>query len=201
MPLLASAVLHAQKQEIRDVDITMYLSDKGSVIFDEFWDVNTGSNITEWYLVRENLGDIIIPGLTVLDGETGEKFEDIGEWDVNRTLDEKAGKSGIVHKDNGVELCWGIAPRGDRKFYAIYTMVKAMKSLNDYDMLHLQVLSPGLSTPPKHVRITVRSKDFQLDTTNTRASLQQRHVRSAQRGGKGFPGCFGRGLERRQVRG
>ena len=48
-------------------------------------------------------------------------------------------------------------------------MIKAMKSLNDYDMLHLQVVSPGMSNPPKHVRITVKSNDFQLDTTNTRA--------------------------------
>ena len=159
----------AQKQVVRDIDITLHLSDKGSVTFDEMWDINTGSNITEWYLVRENLGDIIIPNLTVLDGVSGAKFEDVGEWDVNKTLDEKAGKSGIVHKDDGVELCWGIAPRGDRKFYAIYSMIKAMKSLNDYDMLHLQVVSPGLSSPPQHVRITVMSKDFQLDTTNTRA--------------------------------
>ena len=166
---ISASLLLAQKQEIRDIDITLHLSDKGSVTFDEFWDINTGPKITEWYLVRENLGDIIIPNLTVLDGETGDKLEDIGEWDVNKTLEEKAGKSGIVHKDNGVELCWGIAPRGDRKFYAIYSMIKAMKSLNDYDMLHLQVVSPGLSTPPQHVKITVRSKDFQLDTTNTRA--------------------------------
>ena len=161
--------IFAQKQEIRDIDITLHLTDKGSVTFDEYWDINTGPNITEWYLVRENLGDIIIPKLTVLDGVSGAKFEDVGEWDVNRSLEEKAGKSGIVHKDNGVELCWGIAPRGDRKFYAFYSMIKAMKSLNDYDMLHLQVVSPGMSNPPKHVRITVKSNDFQLDTTNTRA--------------------------------
>ena len=159
--------IFAQKQEIRDIDITLHLTDKGSVTFGEYWDINTGPNITEWYLVRENLGDIIIPKLTVLDGETGASFEDVGEWDVNRSLEEKAGKSGIVHKDNGVELCWGIAPRGDRKFYAFYSMIKAMKSLNDYDMLHLQVVSPGMSNPPKHVRITVKSNDFQLDTTNT----------------------------------
>lgn len=168
LSFLAPSVL-AQNQEIRDVDITISLSDKGSAIFNERWDINTGPSITEWYLVRENLGDIIIPKFTVIDGDTGKKLEDVGEWDINKTLDEKAGKSGIVHKDEGMELCWGIAPRGDRVFYAIYSMVKAMKSLNDYDMLHLQVVSPGLSSPPKHVKVTVKSSDFQLDTTNTRA--------------------------------
>ena len=130
LSFLAPSLL-AQNQEIRDVDITISLSDKGSAIFNERWDINTGPNSTEWYLVRENLGDIIIPKFTVIDGDTGKKLEDIGEWDINKTLDEKAGKSGIVHKEEGMELCWGIAPRGDRVFYAIYSMVKAMKSLND----------------------------------------------------------------------
>ncbi len=167
--LMPSLGLMAQKQEIRDVDITIKLTDKGSAIFNEHWDINTGPSITEWYLVRENLGDIIIPGFTVIDGDTGAKLEDVGEWDINKSFEEKAGKSGIVHKEEGMELCWGIAPRGDRVFYAIYSMVKAMKSLNDYDMLHLQVLSPDLSTPPQHVKVTVESPDFQLDTTNTRA--------------------------------
>ena len=81
---ISASLLLAQKQEIRDIDITLHLSDKGSVTFDEFWDINTGPKITEWYLVRENLGDIIIPNLTVLDGETGDKLEDIGEWDRNQ---------------------------------------------------------------------------------------------------------------------
>ena len=36
-------------------------------------------------------------------------------------------------------------------------------------MLHLQVVSPGLSAPPRRVRVTVRSREAQLDTSNTRA--------------------------------
>ena len=52
--LMPSLGLMAQKQEIRDVDITIKLTDKGSAIFDERWDINTGPSITEWYLVRED---------------------------------------------------------------------------------------------------------------------------------------------------
>ena len=36
-------------------------------------------------------------------------------------------------------------------------------------MLHLQTVSPGLSSPPRHVRVTVRAQQHQLDTANTRA--------------------------------
>ena len=36
-------------------------------------------------------------------------------------------------------------------------------------MLHLQVVSPGLSSPPEHVKVTIEAKQHPLDTSNTRA--------------------------------
>lgn len=165
--LILSAGWAAAAQEVRDIDITLTLLDNGGLVVHEAWDINTGTDITEWYLVRENLGDITIPALYV--SEDGKEFEDVGEWDVRRSLEEKAGKCGIVHKDNGgMELCWGIGSYGDHVFHPVYGMTRAVKALNDYDMLHLQVVSPGLSSPPKHVKVTVESSDFQLDTLNTR---------------------------------
>ena len=161
--LILSAGWAAAAQEVRDIDITLTLLDNGGLVVHEAWDINTGTDITEWYLVRENLGDITIPALYV--SEDGKEFEDVGEWDVRRSLEEKAGKCGIVHKDNGgMELCWGIGSYGDHVFHPVYGMTRAVKALNDYDMLHLQVVSPGLSSPPKHVKVTVESSDFQLDT-------------------------------------
>ena len=169
--LLAAALLvmcHAlqAQQQVRDLDIELDLTEKGSAIVHEAWNIHTGTGITEWYLVRNNLGDITIPSLYVSEGNR--RFEDVGEWDVNKSLEEKAYKSGIVHKDNGVELCWGIGSYGDHIFHPVYGMTKAVKALNDYDMLHLQVVSPGLSSPPQHVRVTVKSDLFQMDTLNTR---------------------------------
>lgn len=155
------------QQQVRDVDITLTLTNSGSAIIHERWDVATGDKITEWYLVRENLGDIQIPALMVSD-ENAYSYEDVGEWDIHRSLEEKAGKCGIVHKDNGVELCWGVGTHGDHVFDAVYGMTRVVKSLHDYDMLHLQLVSPGLSSPPQHVRATIESADFQLDTLNTR---------------------------------
>lgn len=171
--LLAAALLPgllspaANRQKVRDLDITLTLLSKGSVVIHEVWDLNTGDDITEWYLVRENLGDMGMGEFHVMD-ETGKEFENEGEWDVDRGLGEKAGKCGIVHKSDGVELCWGVGSHGDHVFHAFYWFTNAVKSLNDYDMLHLQVVSPGLSSPPEHVRVTVEAKDLQLDTLNTR---------------------------------
>ena len=157
----------ATGQRVRDLDITLTLTESGAVVVHEAWDINTGTGITEWYLVRDNLGDITIPALYVSD-ENKKNFEDVGEWNVNATLEEKAGKCGIVHRENGVELCWGVGSYGDHLFHPVYGMTRAVKALNDYDMLHLQVVSPGLSSPPEHVKVSVQSDDFQLDTLNTR---------------------------------
>lgn len=152
---------------IRDVDITLTLLPDGTASIHERWDVCAADG-TEWYLVRGNLGDIRIGDLAVSD-ETGRSYLDEGDWDTQRGMAEKAGRCGIVRKRDGAEICWGIGSLGDHIFDVSYTMSRSVKSLSDYDMLHLQTVSPGLSSPPRHVRVTVRAQQHQLDTANTRA--------------------------------
>lgn len=152
---------------IRDIDITLTLLPDGTASIHERWDVCAADG-TEWYLVRGNLGDIEIGNLAVSD-ETGRSYLDEGDWDTQRGMAEKAGRCGIVRKRDGAEICWGIGSLGDHVFDVSYTMSRSVKSLSDYDMLHLQTVSPGLSSPPRHVRVTVRAQQHLLDTANTRA--------------------------------
>ena len=128
LTVLSGPVLHARGQRVRDVDINMTIIRNGNVVVHERWDVDTGDGITEWYLVRDNLGDIEINRFSVYDVDN-DKLEDIGEWDVNRSREEKSGKYGIVHKPDGVELCWGVGEYGDHVYHAIYVMTRAVKSL------------------------------------------------------------------------
>ena len=172
--LVSTFAAFADEQRVNDLDITVTLYSSGIAGIHEVWDVETGDQITEWYLNRENLGDIEVFNLRVLDEmyNGAEPFADDGEWKVDRNRKQKTGRSGIVHKPGGVELCWGIGDYGHHVFHAFYAMKKAVKTLNDYDMLHLQLVSDQLAAPPKHVRVTVRtdtaSVHAQLDTTNTR---------------------------------
>lgn len=152
---------------IRDIDITLTLLPDGTASIHERWDVCAADG-TEWYLVRGNLDDIEIGNLAVSD-ESGRAYVNEGSWDTQRSIAEKAGRCGIVRKRDGAEICWGIGSLGDHVFDVSYTMSRSVKSLNDYDMLHLQTVSPGLSSPPRHVRVTVRAQQHQLDTANTRA--------------------------------
>ena len=151
---------------IRAIDIILTIKADGSATVSERWDVSVGSG-TEWYLVRSNLGDIRIPSLRV--SENGVQYSYIGEWDVDKSLKQKAGKCGIVHKSDGVELCWGVGSYGDHVFDVNYTMTNAVKSLQDYDCLHLQLVSPGLSSEPERVSVTIRGSEVRLTQENTRA--------------------------------
>lgn len=141
------------KNVVRDVEITLRLQPDGTAAVTEVWDMHVDQG-TEWYLVRENLGDIVVGSLSVSD-ETGRRFILEDEWDSDRSRSAKARRCGILHKRKGVEICWGIGDYGERTYTVNYTMSNAVKSLADADMLHLQLLSPGLSSTPEHIKAVI----------------------------------------------
>ena len=163
--VLVASGAFAASPAIRDIDISLDLREDGSVLVTEVWDV-TVTEGTEWYLVRDNLGEIRIRDFSVRD-ESGLEFTNVGEWDVHRSLREKTGKCGIVSKRNGCELCWGVGSYGDHVFTVTYTMTGVIDGYTDADALHLQLVSPGLSSKPGHVKVTARS-DTPFSTINTR---------------------------------
>lgn len=163
--LLSGLGAFAYYPEIRDIRIDVTLSDNGSAKIVEVWDVCVASG-TEWYLVRHNLGDIKISDLSVTD-ETGRNYIYEGEnWDIERSIDEKAGRCGLTHDGNDYEICWGVGSYGDHIFTVSYTMSNVVKALTDYDVLHMQFISPGLSSHPQHAKVTVSYPGHELTADN-----------------------------------
>jgi len=163
--MLPCLLFQAAGQQVRDVLVDVTLTGNGSARISETWDVEA-VNGTEWYLVRENLGDISIRNLQV--SENGGIFTNEGEWDTSRNLEEKKSRCGLIHKSNGVEICWGLGRYGDHIFSVSYEMTCAVKSLPDYDCFHVQLVSPGLSSPPQHVKAIIRTEETPLNDTNAR---------------------------------
>lgn len=151
--LFFSIAAFAYEPAIRDISISVDLQRDGSARFTEVWDI-TATEGTEWYLVRNNLGDIEVGDLSVSD-ESGRSYFCEKEWDINRSLSQKAGRCGLHHSDYGVEICWGLGSYGDHVYTVKYTMTNVVKSLEDADMLHLQLVSPGLSSRPRHVSVRI----------------------------------------------
>lgn len=164
--LLVSAISFAASPAVKDIDIKVELDRNGTAHITEVWNVVVAEG-TEWYLVRDNLGDIRVSGLSVMD-ESGLHFYNEGSWDVDRDIRAKAGRCGIVEKRGGCEICWGVGSYGPHVYTVSYQMSNAVKSLNDYDMLHMQLVSPGLSSAPKHVKVTISARGETISEDNSR---------------------------------
>lgn len=163
---MAALPSFADEARVRDIDIEATVRDDGAVDIVERWDVTVTSG-TEWYLVRNNLGEISIEDFKVNDNVQG-PLRNIGKWDVDASRQRKAGKCGINRTDSGLELCWGIGEYGDHVFTVRYTMTNACKAAPDADYLHVQFISPGINPSPEHARLSIRLSDRQIDTTFAR---------------------------------
>ena len=163
--LFLSQILPAQW--IHSVDINVYIDDKGDAYVKQLWDVSVVSG-TEWYIPIGNLNGSSVRGLTV--SEDGREFEDEGRaWNTQRSLEEKAFKSGIIDKGkDGVELCWGQGSYGPHKWTAGFVVLGLVQSLNDYDAFNFMFVNPGLVAPPQHASITferLSGEPFSADST------------------------------------
>lgn len=163
--LLLTQVLQAQ--EIRSLDIDVYIDPKGDALIKQNWDVTVVSG-TEWYIPIGNLNGSLIRGLKV--SEDGKEFESDGDkWDVGRSIVQKAGRCGIVDKgSSGVELCWGVGNYGPHKWTASYVVLGLVQSLQDYDAFNFMFVNPGMVAPPQHASVRfhkISGDGFVADST------------------------------------
>ena len=150
MLLAVTAVAH----EVKDLDISVAVNKDGSAVITQRWDINVGSENTEWYIPVENLGPMKVLSLQV--SENGVPFENLGDkWDVDRSRNWKAGKCGIVRKHNGVELCWGLGEKGHHQWEAIIGVTGLVQGYDDADAFNFMFVNPGMPDAPKHVKLTV----------------------------------------------
>ena len=148
-----AGTLAVYAQTIRDLDIRAVLRPDGSARITQVWDVNVVRG-TEWYIPIDNLGKMSVTDLSV--SENGQPFVSEGNrWDVDRSLEEKTGRCGIVEKRNGVELCWGQGSYGPHVWTAEFTVHGLVQAFNDADGFNFMFVNPGLAAPPQHVKITL----------------------------------------------
>lgn len=158
----ASAVF-AGDWDIHDISVNVRLYKDGSAVVKEIWDLTAESG-TEVYVPRENLGGSEISGLSVMD-EEGVPFKFEEDWDVDWSFKHKAGRCGFNRTSSGVELCWGLGSYGRHQYTVQYLMTDAVRSLNDYDYLHMQLVNDEMDFPPAHVKVSIEAVDSPLDTS------------------------------------
>ena len=153
-----------------DVDslrINVNLLDDGSAVVTEVWSIDVSGDITEWYLVADNMGRMTISDLQVHD-ETGDEYINEGEWDVNRSRARKAGRCGLVTKSDGYEICWGVGSSGWHTYTVRYLLTGLVKGHEDMDGFNHMFVTRGLGSSPQSIILTIRKSGQELTTENTK---------------------------------
>ena len=144
---------HAASNELHSVDITVELRDDGSAHVTEVWSMYAAEG-TEMYLVQSNLGEDKITNLAVSD-ETGAVYQNIGEWDVDRSFEQKAKKCGLVTKYDGYELCWGLGSYGEHTFTVQYDVSGVVVGYDDYCGFNRRFVNDDMTSSIESAAVTV----------------------------------------------
>ena len=149
-----AAVFAATAQEISDLDITVKVFADGSAHFTQVWDATVSSG-TEFYIPVGNLGKMSISNLQV--SENGRQYISEGNgWKVKRSLQEKAGRCGIVEKKDGVELCWGQGSMGRHIWTAEFDAANLVQGYDDYDGFNFMFVNPDIGNI-QNARVTIEN--------------------------------------------
>lgn len=156
-----------------DVDslrINVELRDDGAALVTETWRINVSDDISEWYLVADNMGRMTIEDLRVSDETAYESYEYIneGEWNVNRSRARKAGRCGLVTKSDGYEICWGVGSSGWHTYTVRYLLTGLVKEHEDLDGFNHMFVARDLGSSPQSIVLTIRKPGLEFTTENTK---------------------------------
>ena len=160
--LWASSAMVFAQSVLHDLDIRVELSRNGDARITETRQMTIDNQGTECYIGLGEMSPSTVKDLSVSD-ESKQRYENIGEWKVDRSRSEKAGRCGIVDKGNGCyELCWGLGDSGLRTYVTSYTITGLVRGYPDADALRHVFLDENVSPKPIHAKVTIVGADTTL---------------------------------------
>ncbi|MBO7544336.1 MAG: DUF2207 domain-containing protein [Bacteroidales bacterium] len=146
----------AKAQAIYSIEVDVLIDGNGDARITQTWDTESVDG-TEWYIPIGHLGEMKIRDLTVSD-ETGAVYETLERWDVDKSLEQKKGKCGIVETGSeSVEVCWGKGSYGHHVHKVAYTATGLVQGFIDYDAFNFKFINDDLSSTPGSVKVTIRN--------------------------------------------
>ena len=160
--LWASSAMVFAQSVLHDLDIRVELSRNGDARITETRQMTIDNKGTECYIGLSEMSPSTVKDLSVSD-ESRQQYENIGEWKLDRSRSEKAGRCGIVDKGNGCyELCWGLGDSGLRTYVTSYTITGLVRGYPDADALRHVFLDENVSPKPMHAKVTIVGADTTL---------------------------------------
>ncbi len=153
---LALAVSALAANRVTKIAVDVLLFPDGSADVVEIWEGSFNEG-TECYFPVTNLGDMTLGGLTVSDAQGS--YQTLSKWDVKASFDEKARKCGLLPKDGGYEVCWGISQYGDNRYTVAYNLGGLAGAYDDADGFLFQFVPSGMGTLPTDVTVRIKTQD------------------------------------------
>lgn len=145
--------VNATSHQFHELSMEIQLQEDGSAIIQETWDMTVAKG-TENYKVFDNMEGASIADFSVAD-ENGE-YQYLTYWDIDASRSEKQGKCGIVKKENGYELCYGVGEYGHHTYIMTYTIHNFVDQYKDAQAINYQLVSSNMDPMPTKVNILVR---------------------------------------------
>ena len=128
---------YVKADKIYSVDMKIDIEKDGTANITEVWDVKASGG-SEWYKQINNLGNSILSNYKVsMDGNI---LQNKPYWNINESMQEKAGYYGINKTSNGLELCFGKTDKKRHKFTLTYTISNYVFNTNDSQVLYWTLL-------------------------------------------------------------
>ena len=145
---------HAFAAQFESWDTVVTLAEDGKGLIETTW-VSTEEDGTEKYIVIDNLP----PEMEILDfevsDERGAYEREEGDWDVDRTREEKAMRYGIHRNGTAKELCWGYGEYGKHTYKIRYKIKNLAFHLQDADALNFMFLNRDMSEYPDRASLEI----------------------------------------------
>lgn len=146
---------------INSINMDIYVDENGNAHVTEILNCFANED-TEWYHTYKNIGESKIINFTVKD-EDNIIYENILNWDINASFENKKYKSGINKISDGAELCFGISEYNTTKTYTTtYTITNFVANLEDSQMIYWTLID--FSKEIGNVYIKIHSDFKYLDT-------------------------------------
>ena len=157
--LIVIPFIKVHANSISDIRMDIYVDQNGDATITETWSayVNQG---TEAYHPYFNIGNSTIEVLGA--SMDGNPYTVDYYWDINKSLSEKAYKTGIYKTGNETDICFGISEYGDHNYEVKYKINKFVANLEDADMIYWTLMPYDFSVEPGNVYIKIYS-DFRYE--------------------------------------
>lgn len=145
----------ASGNDLQSIDMDIYINQDGSAVIKETWQMETKEG-TENYKEFNNLYGATISDLSVTD-ETGKTYQYINDWDIDASRQEKKDKCGIIEKNDGYELCYGIGDYGQRTYTMTYKITPFVNQYSDCQGFNWRLVNQNMDPKPNEFKAIIRS--------------------------------------------